>query len=102
MIKYIIKSYPFNNNIIFIFEKLGSFQMEKKVFNRIKAVLADTGKKNIDVAKNLKVKDETVSRWVSNSAQPSIERLYEIADFLEVDVRTLLIPNLKSDKIKQG
>jgi transcriptional regulator with XRE-family HTH domain len=74
--------------------------MEKKVFNRIKAVLADTGKKNIDVAENLKVKDETVSRWVSNSSQPSIERLYEIADYLEVDVRTLLVPNLKTNKIK--
>lgn len=69
--------------------------MKKVVFNRIKAVLAEEGKKNIDVAQNLGVKDTTVSRWVTNDSQPSIERLFEIADYLEVDVRTLLVSNLK-------
>ncbi|UZD22301.1 helix-turn-helix transcriptional regulator [Algoriphagus halophytocola] len=70
--------------------------MKRENYNRIKAVLAEEGKKNIDLAKNLGVKDTTVSRWVTNDSQPSIERLFEIADFLEVDVRTLLISNLKS------
>jgi transcriptional regulator with XRE-family HTH domain len=69
--------------------------MKKVVFNRIKAVLAEEGKKNIDVAHKLGVKDTTVSRWVTNDSQPSIERLFEIADYLEVDVRTLLVSNLK-------
>ena len=69
--------------------------MKKVVFNRIKAVLAEEGKKNIHVAQHLGVKDTTVSRWVTNDSQPSIERLFEIADFLEVDVGTLLVSNLK-------
>ncbi|TXE13488.1 helix-turn-helix transcriptional regulator [Algoriphagus aquimarinus] len=70
--------------------------MKRENFNRIKAVLAEEGKKNIDLAKNLGVKDTTVSRWVTNDSQPSIERLFEIADFLEVDVRTLLVSTLKT------
>ena len=69
--------------------------MERKKFNRIKAVLAETGKLNKDVAIHVKVTEETVSRWASNSAQPSIERLFQIADYLKVDVRTLLVSNLK-------
>jgi putative transcriptional regulator len=70
--------------------------MERKKFNRIKAVLAETDTLNKDVAEDLKVAEETVSRWVSNSAQPSIERLFQIAEFLKVDVRTLLVSNLKA------
>ena len=54
------------------------------------------GKKNLDIAKYLGVKDETVSRWVFNASQPSIERLFEIADFLDVDVRSLLVSNKDS------
>ena len=81
--------------VILIFKKLGSFLMEKKKYNRLKAVLAETGKLNKDVAIHLKVTEETVSRWASNSAQPSIDRLFQIADFLKIDVRTLLVPNLK-------
>ncbi len=81
-----------------IFGKLGSFQMKREIFNRIKAVLAEEGKKNIDLAKKLSVKDTTVSRWVTNDSQPSIERLFEIADFLEVDVRTLLVSNKPKNK----
>lgn len=72
--------------------------MERKKYNRIKAVLAETDTLNKKVAEELKVTEETVSRWASNSAQPSIERLFQIADFLEVDVRTLLVSNLKPEK----
>ncbi|MEP0713881.1 helix-turn-helix transcriptional regulator [Algoriphagus sp.] len=72
--------------------------MKREIFNRIKAVLAEEGKKNIDLAKKLSVKDTTVSRWVTNDSQPSIERLFEIADFLEVDVRTLLVSNKPKNK----
>ncbi len=72
--------------------------MERKNLNRIKAVLAETRTYNKDVAKYLGVTEETASRWASNSAQPSIERLFQIADFLKVDVRTLLVSNLPKNK----
>ena len=33
----------------------------------------------------------TVSRWMTNKVQPSVEQLYEIARHLDVDVKDLLI-----------
>ena len=33
----------------------------------------------------------TVSRWMTNKVQPSVEQLYEIAHHLDVDVKDLLI-----------
>ena len=33
----------------------------------------------------------TVSRWMTNKVQPSVEQLYEIARHLDVDVKDLLV-----------
>lgn len=33
----------------------------------------------------------TVSRWMTNKVQPSVEQLYEIARHLDVDVKELLV-----------
>lgn len=70
--------------------------MEKRDLNRIKAALAENKKKNKDLSEDLGVAPSTVSNWVTNTSQPSIETLFEIADYLKVDVRTLLVSNLKS------
>ena len=69
--------------------------MKKKVYNRIKAVLAEEGKSNKELAALLKVADQTVSRWCTNSGQPSLEMLYEIARVLKRDVRDFLVPSNK-------
>lgn len=37
--------------------------------------------------------ENTVSRWVSNKVQPSLESLLEVADALDVDIRELLRPS---------
>ena len=37
--------------------------------------------------------DTTVSRWVSNRIQPSVEQLFEIARLLDMDVKDLLNSN---------
>lgn len=68
-----------------------SVKMGKTIYNRIKSVLAERGKSNIDLADSLQITPETVSSWCTNSAQPSIKRLFEIANILDVDVRQLLI-----------
>ena len=70
--------------------------MEKVVYNRIKAVLAELGVSNKALAEGIGVTEETVSSWCVQKKQPSWENLYAIADFLEVDVRALLVPNKKS------
>jgi transcriptional regulator with XRE-family HTH domain len=67
--------------------------MNKKAYNRIKAILAEEGKSNKDLASMLGVAEQTVSRWCTNSGQPSIAMLYEIAKVLKKDVREFLVPN---------
>ena len=65
--------------------------MSKATYNRIKSVLAEKNKTNKNLADRLEVAVETVSSWCTNSAQPSIKRLFEIALILDVDVRELLV-----------
>lgn len=61
-------------------------------YNRIKAVLAEKKVMNYELAKKLKVSEQAVSAWCTNSKQPSIHTLYEIAKALKVDIRDLLTP----------
>lgn len=65
--------------------------MRKANLNRIKAVLAEQNKSNKDLASHLGKNEATVSRWCTNDVQPSIETLYEIAKYLKVDIRELLV-----------
>lgn len=67
--------------------------MAKKVYNRIKAIIAEEGKSNKELAELLSVSEQTVSRWCTNSRQPSIEMLYEIAKVLRRDVKDFLVSN---------
>ncbi|QGY45901.1 helix-turn-helix domain-containing protein [Maribellus comscasis] len=68
---------------------------EKRVYNRIKAVLAEQGKTNLWLASELQVNRTTVSKWCTNEVQPTMESLFRIAETLEVDVRELLVSNKK-------
>ncbi|MBO9572965.1 MAG: helix-turn-helix transcriptional regulator [Chitinophagaceae bacterium] len=70
--------------------------MENKIYNRIKAVLAERRKTNMWLAEKLDMSPNTVSKWCTNQMQPTIETLFRIASALEVDVRELLISNSKS------
>ncbi|TRX50921.1 helix-turn-helix transcriptional regulator [Fulvivirga sp. M361] len=62
----------------------------KKRLNRIKVVLAEKEKTNADLARALEKNQATVSRWCTNDAQPGLETLFEIADFLKVNVSDLI------------
>jgi len=65
---------------------------EKRVYNRIKAFLALKRVKSKALALHLNVSEQTVSKWCTNYSQPSIPELYEIAEFLDVEVPELLEP----------
>ena len=58
--------------------------------NRLKVVLAEKNIKGKWLAKQLGKNEATVSRWCSNSAQPSLEMLVKIASILNVDPRSLI------------
>lgn len=67
--------------------------LETSSLNRIKAALADRRKTSRWLAGELGKSETTVSRWVSNKVQPSIEQLFEIANALNMDVKELLVSN---------
>ena len=64
--------------------------MENKDLNRLKVVLAEKKRTNKWLAEKLGNDPATVSKWCTNSAQPNLENLMEIAKCLEVDVNELL------------
>ena len=63
--------------------------MEKDI-NRIKVVLADKKKTNKWLAEQLGKDPATVSKWCTNSCQPTLETLMKIAKLLEVEVVELI------------
>ena len=65
--------------------------MEKQL-NRIKVVLVENGRTNKWLAEQLGKDQATISKWCTNTAQPGIETLYEIARCLKVEAKDLLVP----------
>ena len=63
--------------------------MEKDI-NRIKVVLADKKRTNKWLAEQLGKDPATVSKWCTNTSQPTIETLLKIADLLEVNYTELV------------
>lgn len=58
--------------------------------NRLKVVLAEKEKTNKWLAEQLNKSEVTVSRWVTNEIQPSMETFLEIAKVLDVDIKDLI------------
>lgn len=58
--------------------------------NRIKVVLVEQNRTGKWLAEQLGKNEATVSRWCSNSSQPSLEMLVKIASILNVDPRELI------------
>ena len=61
--------------------------MERKLLNRIKVVLAEKNKSNKWLSEQL---DKDPSKWVTNTTQPNVEMLIQIAKALDVSVDDLL------------
>lgn len=62
--------------------------------NRLKVVLAENKRTSKWLAEQLHKDPATVSKWCTNSAQPSLETLVEIARVLDVDARDLIAPTV--------
>jgi transcriptional regulator with XRE-family HTH domain len=71
-------------------------------YNRIKSVLAEKNKTGTWLSEQMGRNLGTVSRWMTNRSalwdacqskkvQPSVEQLYDIAKYLDVEVRELLV-----------
>ena len=66
-----------------------------KDINRIKVVLADKKRTNKWLAEQLGNDPGTVSKWCTNTMQPNLETLVEIAKCLDVQPTDLLRPVTK-------
>lgn len=64
--------------------------MISRDINRLKLVLVEKKRTAKWLAEELGKDPATVSKWCTNSSQPSLETLLEIARALEVDVKELL------------
>lgn len=64
-------------------------------YNRIKIALVEQGKTGKWLAEKLGKSTCTISKWCSNSAQPDLKTLNDIADALHIDVKSLLVSNSK-------
>lgn len=66
-----------------------------KDINRIKVILADKKRTNKWLAEQLDVNPATVSKWCTNTSQPSLETLMMIAEVLCVNYTELLRDDIK-------
>ena len=71
--------------------------MRNKPLNRIKIVLAEKDKTNKWLAEQLGKDPATVSKWVTNTSQPSLETLISIARLLQVDINDLVRVELQEN-----
>ena len=63
--------------------------------NRLKVVLVEQGKTGKSLSEQLGKSNCTVSKWCSNTVQPDLQTLDQIAKILDVDVKDLLNSTIK-------
>lgn len=64
--------------------------MEDKDFNRIKVVLVEHKRTARWLSEALGKDPATVSKWGTNTTQPSLETLFKISELLQVPVLELI------------
>ena len=64
--------------------------MEDKDFNRIKVVLVEHKRTARWLSETLGKDPATVSKWCTNTTQPSLETLFKISELLQVPVLELI------------
>ena len=63
---------------------------EAKDLNRLKVILAEKKKTNKWLAEQLGCAPTTVSKWCTNSSQPSLETIEKISNLLDIDYTELI------------
>ena len=64
--------------------------MDTERINRIKVVLVEQNRTGKWLAEQLQKNEATISRWCSNTSQPSLEMLVKIATVLNVEPKDLI------------
>ena len=64
--------------------------MKSRRINRIAKALNETNRSAKELAKHLGRTEATVLKWCANTSQPRINTLARIAEYLDVDIRSLV------------
>ena len=64
--------------------------MDNNQLNRIKVVMEESMVSNKELGEMLNKDTATISRWVTNTSQPTLESLIEIAKALKCDIGDLV------------
>ena len=64
--------------------------MAENSINRIRVVLAEQNKTNRWLAEQMGKSEITISRWVQNKIQPSLEQLLQVAKLLSISPKDLI------------
>lgn len=73
---------------------------DNKDYNRLKLLLVEKKKSNKWLAEQLGVAPTTVSKWCTNTSQPSLDVLERIAKALDVDYTEILCIERKQEYIQ--
>lgn len=73
--------------------------MANKDINRLKVVLVEKKRTAKWLAAELGKDPATISKWCTNTSQPGLETLTEIARVLEVDIKELLNSTMEENVI---
>lgn len=64
--------------------------------NRLRVVLAEQNKTNRWLAEQMGKSEITISRWVQNKSQPSLEQLLQVAKILSISPKELINENINN------
>ena len=64
--------------------------MRKEDINRLKIVLIEQTRTAKWLAEQIGRDPATVSKWCTNTVQPTLDTLRQVADLLDVDIKELL------------
>ena len=91
IIKY-MKNLNVSRNLYTFAHRLNQLE-EMANLNRLKVVLVEHGKTGRWLAKELGKSTCTISKWCSNTIQPDLQTLNDIANLLNIEVSQLLVSN---------
>ena len=81
---------PINIRFFYVFLPQIQLRMTGQSINRIRVALAEQNKTNRWLAEQMGKSEITISRWVQNKAQPSLEQLLQVAKFLSISPKDLI------------
>ena len=64
--------------------------MRKEYINRLKIVLIEQKRTAKWLAEQIGLDPATVSKWCTNTVQPTLDTIRQVADLLDVDIKKLL------------